>query len=165
MVRLAWRAAVLPGTFQDLLSAYGQAFQRSLGPVAALGVTVIAIGFAFLARGRAGLAWFGFASVVGSPTLYPPRALAALGGRASFGPECLWLFLGLDQWTHGLGISGAWLAIAFAGTALLVVRGDDLRLPGDLEPSRADVHLCRWLRPGLAGGVLSQPARWVQDVS
>lgn len=128
------------GTLQDLPSAYGQAFQRSLGPVVALGVTVIAIGFAFLARGRAGLARFGFASVVGSPTLYPHGLSPLLAGVLFLGPECLWLFLGLDQWTHGLGISGAWLAIAFAGTALLVVRGDDLRLPGDLEPSRADVH-------------------------
>ena len=106
----------------------------------ALAITVGAIGFALLARGRNALARFGLASVVGSPTLSVHGLSPLLAGVLVLGPELLWFFLGLGaRGTTVLGFRSAYVAMGVAGLALLVA-GIDLRLPSDLATSRADVH-------------------------
>jgi hypothetical protein len=129
--------------FQESLSAHpkieGLSLARRLGPTVAFAAVVLAIAFGLLGRGRNGLARFGIASVVASPTLYFHGFTPLLAGALSLGPELLWFFLGIGDWSwHGL--QSAWLAIVMVGVALLVARGFDLRPPADLSPSRADVH-------------------------
>jgi len=127
--------------FQESVSAFpsigGLNLARWMGSPVALAATVVAIGFALLGRGRNGLARFGFASIVASPTLSLHGLSPLLAGALILGPELLWFFLGLGPW---YGHQSAWLSIALVGSALLIARGDDLRLPIDLSPSRADVH-------------------------
>jgi hypothetical protein len=127
--------------FQESVSAFpsigGLNLARLMGSPFALAATVVAIGFALLGRGRNGLARFGFASIVASPTLSLHGLSPLLAGALILGPELLWFFLGLGPW---YGHQSAWLSIALVGSALLIARGDDLRLPIDLSPSRADVH-------------------------
>lgn len=118
----------------------GLSLARSQGPTLTIGITVLAIGFALLRRGRNSLAQFGLASVVGSPTLYLHGLSPLLAGALCLGPEMLWFFLGLGPWSFWFGLQSAWLAMALVGLALLAARGNDLRLPSDLTPSRADVH-------------------------
>lgn len=138
----AWPPAL--GFFNQSLQHFpkleGSAVQRAFGPIVAVAVTVVAVVFAGLARGRQSLARFGLASIIGSPTLYTHGLAPLLPGALFLGPELVWFFLGLGRWSPGFGIPSAWLAMAFAGLALLVVRADDLRLPTDLSDARLDVH-------------------------
>lgn len=130
--------------FQESLNAFpgiqSMSLARRLGPELALAITVAAIGLALLGRGRNGLARFGVASAVASPTLYIHGLSPLLAGALFLGPELLWFFLGLGAWSIGAGIQSAWLAMGLVSVALLVTRREDLRLPGDLSPSRADLH-------------------------
>ncbi len=130
--------------FQDSFVAYpslqGLSLVRWHGQAVALAVTVFALGFAFLRRGRNSLARFGLASIVGSPTLYIHGLSPLLAGAFSLGPELLWFFLAFGPWPFPFGLRSAWVAMAIAGLALHISRGDDLDTPGDLTPSRADVH-------------------------
>lgn len=117
----------------------GLTLTRWQGPVVALVITVALVCFALRGRGRNALARFGLASVVGSPTLYLHGLAPLLAGALVLGPELLWFFLGLGPSGIEFGIDSAWVAMVVVGVTLLVAR-DDLRLPGDLTPSRADLH-------------------------
>ncbi len=118
----------------------GLSLVRWHGPALALGISVLALGFAFLRRGRNSLARFGLASIVASPTLYVHGLSPLLAGAFSLGPEMLWFFLAFGPWTFPFGLRSAWFAMAIVGIALHLSRGNDLRPPADLTPSRADVH-------------------------
>jgi Glycosyltransferase family 87 len=127
--------------FQETLATFpsieGLSVVRWQGPTVALAITLVVLVLALLARGRRALAGLGLASVVGSPTLSLHGLSPLLAGALVLGPELLWFFLGLGPW---LGPWTAWLALVVVGLALLVARDDDLRIPGDLSPSRADLH-------------------------
>jgi hypothetical protein len=127
--------------FQDSFAAspsmQGLSFSRWLGALAVV-LTAVSIGVAFVGRGRNGLARFGLAGIVSSPTLYVHGLSPLLAGALGLGPELLWFVLGLGPWR--IGIPSAWLAMGLVGLALLVRRGNDLRLPNDLSPARADLH-------------------------
>jgi len=127
--------------FQDSFAAspsmQGLSFSRSLGALA-LVLTIVSIGIAFVARGRNGLARFGLAGIISSPTLYVHGLSPLLAGALGLGPELLWFVLGLAPWR--IGFPSGWLALGVVGLALAVRPGDDLRRPGDLSPARADLH-------------------------
>lgn len=108
---------------------------RLLGPYLALFISVGAVGFALLARGRNALARYGLASVVASPTLYLHGLSPLVAGLLILGPEFFWFTLGLGPWK-----AGAWITMGVVGLALVGVRGSDLRTPTDLSPARADLH-------------------------
>jgi hypothetical protein len=115
----------------------GLSFSRWLGALAVV-LTAFSIGVAFVGRGRNGLARFGLAGIVSSPTLYVHGLSPLLAGALGLGPELLWFSLGLGPWW--IGFPSAWLAMGLVGLALLVRRGNDLDLPSDLSPARADLH-------------------------
>jgi hypothetical protein len=117
----------------------GHSLQRRLGD-AAFVIAALAVGFGLLRRGRNGLARLGAASVVASPTLYLHGLLPALAGALVLGPELLWFVLAVGPWPIGFGIQTPWLTLVLVGLALVVSRGNDLLLPGDLSPARRDVH-------------------------
>ncbi len=139
---VAWPSALrfFSQSLQMFPKLQGAAVDRVFGPIVSLGITAVMIAFAALAHGRLSLARFGLASVVSSPTLYAHGLSPLLPGALFLGPELVWLFLGLGRFTVGFGVPGSWLAMALVGLALLVARGDDLRLPADLSPARTDVH-------------------------
>jgi hypothetical protein len=136
----AWLNALW--SFQASVAAFpsieGLALVRGVGTSLALVVTVVAIGLAFIGRGRNGIARFGLASILASPTLYLHGLSPLLPGALFLGPELLWFVLGLGPWW--IGFQSAWLAVAVVGLALLLARDGELRLPADLSPARADVH-------------------------
>jgi len=154
----AWPKGLI--AFQESLAAFpgiqGLAVTRSQGPLVAAAIAIILVAFALLARGRNALARFGLASVVGSPTLYLHGLPPLLAGALALGPELLWFFLGLGARNGPFGIRSAWIAMAMVGLTLLVAR-QDLRVPGDLTPARADMHPAArmqqvWPRHGGASG-------------
>jgi hypothetical protein len=106
-----------------------------VGPVLAVVISVGAIGFALLTRGRNALARYGLASVIASPTLYLHGLSPLLPGMLILGPELLWFTLGVGPWKLG-----SWITMAVVGLALLRVSGSDLRSPSDLSRERADLH-------------------------
>jgi hypothetical protein len=130
--------------FQDSFAAspsmQGLSLSRWLGALA-LVLIVVSIGIAFVGRGRNGLARFGLAGIMSSPTLYVHGLSPLLAGALGLGPELLWFVLGLAPWW--IGFPSAWLAMGLVGLALLVRRGNDLRLPNDLSPAREDLHPLR----------------------
>jgi hypothetical protein len=67
-----------------------------------------AIGWAWLGRGLDGLARFGVATVVGSPSLFAHGFLVALPAFLALRPLALWLALGITSVAPGLGW---WLSI------------------------------------------------------
>jgi len=97
-----------------------------------------AIGIAFFGRGTNGLARFSLAGIMSSPTLYVHGLSPLMPGALGLGPELLWFVLRLAPWW--IGFYSGWLAIGLVGLVLLVRRGNDLRLPNDLSPARADLH-------------------------
>ena len=124
--------------FQESLARFpvleSRSLVRRLGPTLALGVSIIAVGFALLARGRNALARYGLASVIASPTLYLHGLSPLLAGMLILGPELLWFTLALGPWSVG-----SWVLMAVVGLALLRVRGSDLRSPDDSRVGRADL--------------------------
>jgi hypothetical protein len=128
------------GFFEDSFRTFpwlqGLSLTYWLGGNVATIATVVAIGLALLRGGRNGLARFGLASVVASPTLSLHGLSPALAGAFVLGPELLWFVLGLGAWR----VESTWLAVAIVGLALFIARHDDLCLPSDLSPSRADMH-------------------------
>lgn len=130
--------------FQESLARFpgleGLSFVRWHGPVVAAAISVVLVAFALIARGRNGLARFGLASIVASPTLYMHGLSPALAGMLILGPELLWFTLGLGPWHVGFHLQAAWFAIAIVALALLRARGSDLRIPDDLSQARADLH-------------------------
>jgi hypothetical protein len=117
----------------------GPALARWQGPVVALAITVASVVFAWLGRNRNSLARFGFASVVGSPTLYVHGLSPLLAGALVLGPELLWFFLGLGTLGSPFGIASVWLAIGVVALTLAVA-SDGLDRPPDLTNARADLH-------------------------
>ena len=78
---------------------------------------VAAVGWAWLARGRAGLARFGMATVVASPSLFAHGFLVALPAFLELRPAVLWLALGITSVAPGLGW---WLAIVLVVVASVI---------------------------------------------
>ena len=134
---LAWPDGLLH--FQESLARFpvleSKSLVRRVGPVLALVISLGAIGFALMTRGRNALARYGLASVIASPTLYLHGLSPLLAGILILGPELLWFTLGAGPWKFG-----AWVTMAVVGLALIRVRGDDLRIPNDLSRARADLH-------------------------
>ena len=125
----AWRAWIeglrLFQGFEDAVPAlFGAALPRYLPYAVFLAVSVVAVGAALIVgRGRRGLARFGIASVVASPSLYRHGFLVVLPGLLGNGAPLFWLALGLGftptstGWWLTTGI--AWwvtAAIAIVGT-------------------------------------------------
>lgn len=134
---LAWPDGLIH--FQESLARFPQLESRSLvrrlGPTLALVVSIVAVGFALMARGRNALARYGLASIIASPTLYVHGLSPLLAGMLILGPELLWFTLALGPWSVG-----SWVLMAVVGLALLRARGTDLRSPDDLSIERADLH-------------------------
>lgn len=130
--------------FQESLARFPALESRSLvrwhGATVAAAISLVAVGFALVARGRNALARFGLASIVASPTLYLHGLSPLLAGMLILGPELLWFTLALGPWHVGFRLQAAWIAMAIVGLALLRARGSDLRIPDDLSPARADLH-------------------------
>ncbi len=148
-------------SFVSFPSLQGASLVRWHGPAIALGMTVLALGFAFLRRGRNSLARFGLASVVSSPTLYVHGLSPLLAGALTLGPEMLWFFLAFGPWPFLFDLRSAWVAMAIVGIALHISRGDDLGVQGDLTASRADLHpIARSVQvwPDRSGGASIEPA-------
>jgi glycosyl transferase family 87 len=78
---------------------------------------VAVIGWAWLARGRAGLARFGLATVVASPSLFAHGFLVALPAFLELRPAMLWLALGITSVAPGLGW---WLAVVLVIVASVI---------------------------------------------
>jgi hypothetical protein len=127
------------GATTDLFpSMKGVSLARWFPPAVFAAAAVVAVVLAFLGRGRNGLARFGVASVVASPTLYLHGLLPILPGALSLRPDLLWFVLGVGPWI-GPGLS-AWLGIGIVGAALLAARTDDLAIPAGLSVAEADLH-------------------------
>ena len=91
---------------------------------------IAAVGWAWLGRGLDGLARFGVATVVGSPSLYAHGFLVALPAFLALRPVPLWLALGITSVAPGLGW---WLAIVLvvaASVATELRRSRDGPWPG-----------------------------------
>jgi hypothetical protein len=125
--------------FQESLARFkvleSMSLARVVGPVLALIISIGAIGFALMTRGRNALARYGLASVIASPTLYLHGLSPLLAGMLILGPELLWFTLGVGPWKFG-----SWITMAVVGLALIRASGSDLRSPGDLPRERADLH-------------------------
>lgn len=80
-------------------------------------VALAAVGWAWLGRGLDGLARFGVATVVGSPSLFSHGFVVALPAFLELRPVGLWLAIGLTSVAPGLGW---WLAIALVVIASFV---------------------------------------------
>jgi hypothetical protein len=134
---LAWPDGLR--NFQESVARFpvleSKSIARLIGPVLAVVISVGAIGFALLTRGRNALARYGLASVIASPTLYLHGLSPLLAGMLILGPELLWFTLGVGPWKLG-----SWISMAVVGLALLRVSGSDLRSPSDLSRERADLH-------------------------
>ncbi len=137
-----WARAL--GYFEQGLDRFdmrGPSITGSLPTVLAVIVSVAAIGLALLRRGRNGLARFGLASIVVSPTLYLHGFAPLLPGAMTLRPEIMWFVLAVVPWdAWGLPVSGGWVAVAIVAAALLRSSGDALSGPGDLSDAAADLH-------------------------
>lgn len=78
---------------------------------------IVALGWAWLARGREALARFGVATVVASPSLFTHGFLVALPAFLGLRPTALWLALGITSVAPGLGW---WLAVVLVVVTSLV---------------------------------------------
>jgi hypothetical protein len=81
---------------------------------------VAAVGWAWLGRGLDGLARFGVATVIGSPSLFTHGFLVALPAFLALRPVPLWLALGITSVAPGLGwwLSIVLVVVASVATAL-----------------------------------------------
>jgi hypothetical protein len=92
----------------------GFALQHSVPPEVAIALAVLAVVAAMAASGRLGLARFGLASIVASPTIYVHGLTFILPAALWLDTATLWTILGLVTTQ-----SGAWLAIGAAGVAVM----------------------------------------------
>jgi hypothetical protein len=132
----------------DRFEMWGASLMRYL-PTALVTVAIIAaIGAAWLRGGRNGLARFGLASIVASPTLYIHGFGPLLPGALTLRPEILWFAVAVVPWDVWglLPVSGAWVAMAIVAAVLIRSRGENLTGPVDLTEEAADLH------PAGAGG-------------
>ena len=121
---------------------------------------LVAVAAALVARGRRGLARFGVATVVASPTLYAHGLATLLPGALSMRPAVLWLVLGLSSGPSHFALQ--WLAVGIVGIALLTRSTDDLDVPETRSAGDGDLHpLGRGRRvwPDAVTGPVGQPAR------
>jgi Glycosyltransferase family 87 len=81
---------------------------------------IAAVGWAWLGRGLDGLARFGVATVIGSPSLFAHGFLVALPAFLALRPVGLWLAIGITSVAPGLGwwLSIVLVVVASAVTAL-----------------------------------------------
>jgi hypothetical protein len=137
-----WSRAL--GYFAQALDRFdmrGPSLAGALPTAVAIVVSVLAIGMALLRRGRNGLARFGLASIVVSPTLYVHGFAPLLPGAMTLRPDIFWFVLAVVPWdAWGLPVSGGWLAVAIVAAALLRSSGDALTGPGHLSEAAADLH-------------------------
>jgi hypothetical protein len=95
-----------------------------------------AVGWAWLARGRDGLARFGIATVVASPSLFTHGFVVALPAFLALRPVALWLAIGITSVAPGLGW---WLAVVLVVVASVV---PSLRRPtGGPWPTAGDLDV------------------------
>ncbi len=78
---------------------------------------IAAVGWAWLGRGLDGLARFGVATVIGSPSLFAHGFLVALPAFLALRPVSLWLAIGITSVAPGLGW---WLSIVLVVLASAV---------------------------------------------
>jgi hypothetical protein len=141
----SWRAWVealrLFQAFEgEVPGLYGAALPRALPYVAFLAVAVAGVAAAMVfGRGPRGLARFGIASVVASPSLYRHGFLVVLPGLLGNGETLFWLALGLGFTPTSIGwwlttSIGWWLTAAIAAVGTFRSRPPDLRPNGALHP-------------------------------
>jgi hypothetical protein len=114
-----WRGLELYRDSQPLLpgSLYGFGLPRYLPGVAALAVAGVVVGLAFRARGASGLARFGLAAAVASPSLFAHGLIVALPAFLELRPIALWTALAITSVAPG---AGWWLAIGLVAAAWLI---------------------------------------------
>jgi hypothetical protein len=111
---------------------YGAALPRYLPYAAYLAISIVAVGAAMvLGRGRRGLARFGIASVVASPSLYRHGFLVVLPGLLGNGETLFWLALGLGFSPASIGW---WFTAAIAAVGTFRWRALGPRPEGTLHP-------------------------------
>ena len=130
----AWFAAL--GLFQASERAipglYGAALPHDLPYAAFLAISVVAVGAAtVLGRGNRGLARFGIASVVASPSLYRHGFLVVLPGLLGNGETLFWLALGLG---FSPDSPGWWFTAAIAAVGTFLWKPAGPRPEGTLHP-------------------------------
>jgi hypothetical protein len=126
----------------DRFGMLGASLTRYLPTVVVLLVSVVALGVALLRGGRNGLARFGLASIVASPTLYIHGFGLVLPGAMTLRPEIFWFVSAIVAWDIWglLPVSGGWVAVAIVAAALIHSSDDDLSGPVDLTEEAADLH-------------------------
>jgi hypothetical protein len=121
-------------------SLYGAALPRYLPYAAFLAIAVVAVGAAtVLGQGHRGLARFGIASVVASPSLYRHGFLVVLPGLLGNGETLFWLALGLGFTPTSIGwwlttSIGWWVTAAIAAVGTFRWRSLGPRPKGTLHP-------------------------------
>jgi hypothetical protein len=116
-------------------SLYGYGLPRYIPEWIGYAVGGIAVVLALLVRGREGLAWFGLATVVASPSLYAHGFIVALPAFLLLAPIWTWLALGITSVVPG---GTFWFAVAFVGLAY-VARGLRRRTGASAEPEPMDL--------------------------
>lgn len=110
---LRWYAVSQPAVPALLALSLGAYLPGWLQLAAAVG----AIGWSWLGRGLDGLARFGVATVVGSPSLFAHGFVVALPAFLALRPVGLWLAIGITSVAPGLGW---WLSIVLVVVASVV---------------------------------------------
>ncbi len=113
---LGWYATSQPAV-PALLGLSLGAYLPSWLPLVAAVAAVAAVGWAWVGRGIDGLARFGVATIVGSPSLFAHGFLVALPAFLALRPVCLWLAIGITSVAPGLGW---WLSIVLVVVASVV---------------------------------------------
>jgi len=110
-------------------SLYGAAVMRYVPFVVAVAIAAIAVGAALLARRTEGLARFGVATVVASPSVYAHGFIVALPAIATLRLRWAWLAIGLTTISPG-GLN-TWAAVVLVAVSwvLLVLRRPAVTLP------------------------------------
>lgn len=137
----AWRAWIeglrLYSALQPLLPEYlyGLGLPRYVPSLAFAGLAAGAVAWAWLGRGREGLARFGVATVVAAPSAFAHGFLVALPAFLGLRAAWLWLALGITSVAPGVAW---WLAIlvAVAASFLPGLRRGDGGGPWPAAPTR-----------------------------
>jgi hypothetical protein len=118
---------------QPLLPAslYGTALPGFLPWSAAVGLAAVAVAAAVFARRTEGLARFGIATIVASPSLYGHGFIVGLPAFVTLRLRWAWLAIGLTTISPG-GLN-SWSAIVLVASSwvILVLRRPAVRLPAD----------------------------------